>query len=174
MANYKRHTYFNLFLALPCLLGAIYFLFQPTFSYLLVFTSSFAYSTLFMNPDMDLANRVRLFSLRGLLTLPFRLYALLFRHRGISHSFFFGSLTRIVWLMGWALLIFYLFRETSPSIDSFFSSYKKDRLFFCYLATGVCLADWCHLLLDQRYFKRWKAPTLLTHSYVILYTLQKV
>lgn len=150
MANYKKHSQFNLFLALPVLLAAAHYLWHPPLLYLSVFSGTFIYSTLFMSPDVDLAHQIKLFSLRGLLTLPFRVYSMIFRHRGISHSFFFGSLTRIFWLAGFGLLIFYGIYETFPNKKSFYLFYRQHRIFLLYSFAGICFADWCHLLLDRK------------------------
>ncbi|MGE3716158.1 MAG: DUF2227 family putative metal-binding protein, partial [Simkaniaceae bacterium] len=84
MAMYKGHVRFNLFIALPILLGGSDYLFHPSRAMLITFASVFAYSTLFMNPDLDLANQIKLFSSRGVFTLPFRSYAKIVSHRGLS------------------------------------------------------------------------------------------
>ena len=49
-----------------------------------------------MNPDLGLVHKIKLFSLRGFITLPFRGYSKIFKHKGISHSFLLGSFTRII------------------------------------------------------------------------------
>jgi uncharacterized metal-binding protein len=103
-----------------------------------------------MSPDVDLAHQIRFFSLRGFLTMPFRLYAKFFRHRGISHSFFLGSLTRILWLAVFSIVIFFLVYQTFPNHKNFFTFAYKHRVFLIYSLSGICLADWCHLLLDRK------------------------
>lgn len=150
MASYKTHSVFNIFLALPALLTGIYYFLHPPYALLMTFVVTFAYCTLFMNPDLDLAHNIKLFSLRGVLTLPFRLYSLVFKHRGLSHSLLFGSLTRILWLAGMGLLVFYIVYETLPSTYSFAVYYKHYKYYIWYAAAGMCLADWSHLLLDLR------------------------
>lgn len=152
MSNYKTHTKFNLLLALPVLTAGIYYFLTPPHVYLGVFVGTFAYSTLFMTPDLDLVHQVKLRSLRGFFSLPFRYYSRFFRHRGLSHSLLFGSLTRILWLGGVALLIFYLIYQTLPSEKSFLLYFKKYKPFILYAFTGICLADGCHLLLDSKRF----------------------
>lgn len=148
MALYKTHVKFNVFIFLPILLGAIYYFLHPIQDLMLIFSGSFVYSTLFMNPDLDLAHQIRLFSIRGLFTLPFRLYAKLFSHRGLSHHIALGSLTRIIWLMGWAALIFFACYKTLPSTGTVLSFYKRYEIFLLYGFAGICFADWGHLLLD--------------------------
>jgi len=104
MSGYKTHSKFNLFIALPILLGAAFYFLHPPRNLMLTFAIVFSYSTLFMSPDMDLAYQIRLFSLRGLFSIPFRSYAQLFSHRGLSHNVLLGSVTRILWLAGWGAL----------------------------------------------------------------------
>lgn len=148
MANYKTHSVFNLCCALPALVAAAYYYIYPPYVLLVTFVITFVYCTLFMNPDLDLAHKIRLFSLRGILTLPFRLYSVIFSHRGISHSLLFGSLTRIGWLAGMSLLVFYLLHQTLPASRDFYAYYRMYKYYIWYGAAGVCLADWSHLLLD--------------------------
>ncbi len=150
MANYKIHSTFNLCLALPLLVTGIYYIFHPARDFLLTFIAAFGYSTLFMNPDLDLANKIKLVSIRGFLTLPFRSYSLIFRHRGISHSLFFGSATRILWLTGIGALIFYLLYKTLPSEKALSTLYYSYKYYLFYAFAGICLADWSHLLLDLK------------------------
>jgi uncharacterized metal-binding protein len=150
LSLYKEHAKFNIFLALPILLiGGIYFLHPPR-PFLLTFASAFVYSTLFMNPDLDLARQIRLFSLRGFLTLPFRSYSSVFRHRGLSHHPLLGSLTRILWLLGWYVVIFYLVYKAVPTKASFLGFYEQYKPFIHYGFAGICLSDWCHLFLDLK------------------------
>ncbi len=150
MAMYKEHAKFNIFIALPILLGALYYFLHPVRDLMLTFSGAFVYSTLFMNPDLDLANQIRLFSIRGFLTLPFRSYAKFFSHRGLSHNVVLGSLTRIAWLMGWGCLVFLVLYKTLPSKRTLLSFYKHYQPFILYALAGVCLADWGHLLLDRK------------------------
>lgn len=150
MANYKTHTGFNLFLMLPTLVGLSYYFIQPSEKLLTIFIAAFIYATLFMNPDLDLIHQVKFFSLRGILTLPFRGYSKVFRHRGISHSFLLGSLTRIIWL---SVVLFLLSFSFSFS-GNIFSFCKQFKTYLLYALAGVCLADWSHLLLDFKKTRR--------------------
>ena len=150
MAMYKEHAKFNIFIALPLLLGAIYYFLHPVRDLMLTFSGAFIYSTLFMNPDLDLANQIRLFSVRGLLTLPFRSYAKVFSHRGLSHHLLLGSFTRIAWLLGWGCLLFFIIYKTLPTKGTFLSFYKHYQPFILYALGGICLADWGHLFLDRK------------------------
>ncbi|HEV3269026.1 MAG TPA: DUF2227 family putative metal-binding protein [Candidatus Rhabdochlamydia sp.] len=146
MANYKIHTGFNLFLMLPILIGLGYYFLQPSEKALIIFTATFIYATLFMSPDLDLVHKIKLFSLRGLLTLPFRGYSKIFKHRGISHSLLLGSFTRIIWLSS----LLFLFSFSFSFSENLLSFYKHFKTYFIYALIGICLADWSHLLLDVK------------------------
>jgi len=154
MAMYKEHSLFNLTIALPIFLGGAYYFLKPAPPLLITFGTAFAYSTLFMSPDVDLANQIRLFSLRGLLTLPFRSYAKLFCHRGLSHNILFGSLTRILWLSLWAFLAFAIYHKALPTQKLLLKLYHLHKPFILYSLAAICLADWCHLLLDRKELKK--------------------
>jgi len=153
MAMYKQHAQFNLFIALPILMGAIYYFLHPSRDLMLTFTGAFAYSTLFMNPDMDLANQIRLMSIRGILSIPFRSYSKVFSHRGLSHNLILGSFTRIAWLLAWGALAFLIVYQSLPTKGSIFKFYKLYQPFILYGFGGICLADWGHLLLDMKEVK---------------------
>ena len=103
-----------------------------------------------MNPDLDLIHQIKLFSLRGLLTLPFRFYSKIFKHRGLSHSIIFGTATRILWLSGVALLLFYVAYRTIPTEKTFLYYLNYYKLYVIYGLAGIVLADWCHLALDYQ------------------------
>lgn len=150
MSNYREHAKFNLLVALPLLIGGMYYFLHPHPHQLITFTGAFIYSTLFMNPDVDLAHQIRLVSLRGLLTLPFRSYSKLFKHRGLSHHLILGSFTRIGWLLLWAVVIFYATYKAFPETNTFLSFYKKYQFYFFYGLGGICLADWGHLFMDRK------------------------
>ncbi len=150
---YKQHAQFNIFIALPLFLGAMHYFLHPVRNLMLTFTGAFVYSTLFMNPDLDLASQIRLFSIRGFFTLPFRSYAKLFSHRGLSHNLVLGSFTRIAWLVGWGGLIFFIVYRTLPTQGTFLKFYKHYQPFILYSLGGICLADWSHLLLDINWKK---------------------
>ena len=148
MAQYKTHTLFNLLLALPLFLAALFYLLHPKLYYEATFAGAFLYGTLFMSPDLDIANKIKLFSLRGFFSLPFRLYARVFKHRGLSHHVIFGTLTRVLWLAIAALGILYLVNQALPSRDSVMNLYQMYKPFIWYGLGGLFAADLCHLLLD--------------------------
>jgi len=113
------------------------------------FAVAFVYTTLFMSPDMDIAHRIKWYSLRGLLSLPFRSYSQLFKHRGLSHSLLFGSLTRIVWLASFLFALLYICKLAYIPFDDlllYCATYKKIAL---YTLAGIFLADASHILTDK-------------------------
>lgn len=146
MARYRTHATFNLLVALPLLIWAAIALFNPTLRHLLIFSAAFAYATLYMNPDLDLANKIKLFSFRGLLTLPFRGYSHLFRHRGLSHLPLIGTVTRILWLSALLYAILVLSGRELPRMTTLQALITSPTFLFGF--TGIALADLCHLLLD--------------------------
>lgn len=150
MSSYKGHCTFNLFMGLPVLMALFYYFLQPKPIFLYVFIGMYAYTTFFMNPDLDLVHKIKITSIRGFFSLPFRAYSSIFKHRGISHSFFFGSLTRIFWLTGLGFLIFFLIYQTLPASSNFGYFWKNYKYFILYGFAGICLADWCHLILDLK------------------------
>ena len=127
MSNYKTHVAFNLLCALPVATGGICYIYTPSKHLLITFIGAFVYGTCFMNPDLDLIHQIKLFSWRGFLTLPFRFYSKIFKHRGLSHSFLFGTATRILWLGGIALLLFYAVYQTLPAKKNFCPISRESR-----------------------------------------------
>ena len=148
MAKYKTHSAFNIFLALPATLWALIYFFNPSYPFLIVFILCFIYSTLYMNPYLDLANQIRLFSIRGILTLPFRGYAYIFKHRGISHSFFLGTVSRVAYLGGFFFLILLALDKPFFNQKEFLKILKSE--YFIYGFSGILVADFCHLMLDVK------------------------
>jgi uncharacterized metal-binding protein len=154
MSNYKTHVAFNLFLALPVTTAGAYYLYEPSRPFLITFILAFFYGTCFMNPDLDLIHQIKLFSIRGILTLPFRFYSKIFKHRGLSHSILFGTATRVLWLAGVALLLFYLVYQAVPSKNTFLFYLNHYKPYLFHGLAGIVLADLCHLILDyQKVFK---------------------
>lgn len=153
MSNYRTHVAFNLIAGLPASLLSLHYLLEPTPALLGTFSLSFAYSTCFMNPDLDLVHQIKLKSIKGFFSLPFRLYSKVFKHRGLSHSILFGTLTRVLWLSAVGFAIFFAFYQTAPTQRSLMAYFEHHKLYIYYALAGVVIADWCHLLLDYRHNK---------------------
>jgi len=153
MSQYKTHSEFNCVL-LPFLIGAIVFFFNPTFKTLIYFSFAFLYGTFFMSPDLDLARKIKLFSLRGFFSIPFRSYSYIFKHRGISHSVLFGTVTRIAWLFLFILGVLYVIYKKSVTQKDLALFLKTHQEILTYIFFGLFAADLGHLFLDKRLFKR--------------------
>ena len=154
MPNYRTHVRFNLLIALPCVVAGTYYFHEPSQPFLITFIIAFFYGTCFMNPDLDLIHQIKLFSVRGMLTLPFRFYSKMFKHRGLSHSIFFGTATRILWLCGVTFFLFYLVYQTIPSEKTFLIYLFHYKFYLLYGLAGLLLADLCHIALDYRNINR--------------------
>ena len=107
------------------------------------FAGAFIYGTFFLHPDLDLAKNIRLFSFKGLTTLPFRPLSYFIKHRGVSHAPIFGTLIRVLWLMIVLSLIMSLLDWSYPKVNLW--SYSVLWLALCGLAT----ADISHIILDK-------------------------
>jgi uncharacterized metal-binding protein len=149
MPKYSTHATFNLTLSFPLILAGLYIYIHPTNLQLAVFSLAFIYTTLFMHPDMDVAHKIKKSSLRGILSLPFIGYAKIFKHRGISHTLMLGSLTRILWLSIFILIVSYvgnLCFFTKKSLVLYCILYQQELL---YGLIGIFTADASHLFLDK-------------------------
>jgi uncharacterized metal-binding protein len=154
MSNYKTHVTFNLLFAFPIATAGAYYMYEPSKEFIITFSIAFCYGTCFMNPDLDLIHLVKPLSVRGILTLPFRFYSKIFKHRGLSHSILFGTATRILWLFGVASLVFYLIYRVVPSEQTFLFYLSSYKLYLLYGLAGIVFADLCHIALDyQKIFK---------------------
>jgi uncharacterized metal-binding protein len=148
MANYKTHTVFNICCGLPVGLLAFTYLAGANTRLLAPFIVLFCYGTLFMSPDVDQADKYNSFSLRGLLSFPFISYSLLFKHRGLSHSVIWGTLTRALWLFLWFLLLFFFIYRYLPGPDTLFGTLYHFRVECFYAFLGLFFADFCHIFID--------------------------
>ena len=144
MPTYRTHVKVNFLLALPLSLLAAKWLGGKD---MLFFSGAFLYGTLFLHPDLDIARKVGLFSLRGLLSLPFWPYSFFFRHRGISHLPLVGTATRVLWLFGVIAAAAFLLGYTMPILD---------QPFLVPILFGFGLADLSHEILDQIHLRRRK------------------
>jgi uncharacterized metal-binding protein len=117
------------------------------------FTVSYLLGTFLVTPDLDLAeNQVRAKDHWGLFGLLWEPYGLIFKHRGLSHSWFVGPLTRLVYL---ALLVFALLWSASfvaTYLGTNVSVHAKLVSNWQALALGSLLgyylSQWLHLIAD--------------------------
>ncbi len=153
MPLFHTHIRFNVLLALPFWLLLFAFFFPIPKKSLYAFSLSFLYASFFFHPDLDLAHKTKLFSVKGILTFPFRSYSLFFRHRGISHHPLLGTLSRVVWMIGFLVLLRYLFFQgNTPKGFTYLLEKKKSFLPFIFL--GFFSADLSHIGLDFLFSKK--------------------
>lgn len=143
MPGYTTHVKVNLSFGLPLALIALKYGDVSSPKQIICFTAAFIYGTFFLHPDLDLARNVRLFSWKGLFTLPFRPYSYLFRHRGISHIPVIGTITRIVWLIIFFGALFYCLDWAFPNL----ANWNTSATWFA--IGGIATADFFHVLLDR-------------------------
>lgn len=154
MAKYKTHSAFNIIFVLPISIFILTHYLNVDTQNLFFYGMAFIYSTLFMNPDMDLAKKIKTFSIRGILTLPFKLYSQIFRHRGISHTFPFGTISRIIFLLLFIVFILFLTKTLFFfSTETYKTFFLENRVMLFYLFLGICIADISHLFLDLKDYK---------------------
>jgi len=153
MSGYRTHTKVNLLITLPIATAAALLLLNPPLTLLLIGIGTFAYGTLFMSPDVDLAYQIKLVSIRGALSIPFRTYAMVFSHRGLSHSLLFGTLTRLAWLGIYVVLALYITHQVVPNKETFLHLFVRYKPYLLWGFAGLFLADASHLMMDKLHSK---------------------
>ncbi len=119
----------------------------------LAFVVSYLLGTWLVTPDMDLANRSvrakRNWGLLGILWVP---YGAIFKHRGLSHSWWLGPLTRIAYLLVLALALLEFAKVLAGWLGYTFelraSLYGEWGWLLLGSVAGYYLSQWLHLLLD--------------------------
>lgn len=149
MSNYKGHTVFNMLIGFPIGAFCFYYFISRSHTHFAIFSTSFLLSTLFFSPDLDILHSVRITSLRGIVTLPFRPYSYLFQHRGISHFPIIGTLTRILYIGILALLCASVYNQKIPTIDFVHQLYLTAKVPLFIAFAGLTYGDFCHLVLDR-------------------------
>jgi uncharacterized metal-binding protein len=117
------------------------------------FSASYLVGTFLVTPDLDLAeNRVRAKSNWGLLGLLWVPYGAIFSHRGLSHTWFVGPLTRLLYLVMLALALSWLVSALGPTLGYHFSIGARLGSSWPGLALGALvgyyLSQWLHLIAD--------------------------
>lgn len=154
MANRKFHTHFNLL----CLFVALLFLAALPAPETLSFCSGWFIATFFLSPDSDLLPAKRLGPFRPF----FYPYSLMFKHRGHSHSYFLGTLTRILYLYILSIIFIYILVEMghiSRPVKFFIIwpyeyllGFNYDELsyrLFLWAFLGLWGADFSHIFIDR-------------------------
>lgn len=118
-----------------------------------VFAAAFLIGTFLVTPDLDLAEgHVRAKKHWGLLGVLWVPYGLLFTHRGISHTWFAGPLTRLLYMAFVGALLVLLVSPLKPWVESAFSVDIVLRIPWMSVApaalAGYVVSQWLHLLAD--------------------------
>ncbi len=117
------------------------------------FLASYLVGTFLITPDLDLAeNRVRAKENWGLLGLLWVPYGHLFKHRGLSHSWLLGPLTRLIYIAMLSLLFSALAATLGPYLGYEFRFEAQLGDAWRELALGAVigyyLSQWIHLIAD--------------------------
>lgn len=117
------------------------------------FSTSYLIGTFLVTPDLDLAEQgVRAKSNWGLLGLLWIPYGAIFSHRGLSHSWIVGPLTRILYLTIVFLALSWVAAQITPYFGYSFSIKAQLGENWRELAMGALigyyLAQWLHLVAD--------------------------
>jgi uncharacterized metal-binding protein len=120
---------------------------------LTAFSTSYLIGTFLVTPDLDLAEQgVRAKSNWGLLGLLWVPYGAMFSHRGLSHSWIVGPLTRILYLAIVFLALSWVAAQIAPYFGYRFSMTAQLGENWRELAMGALigyyLAQWLHLVAD--------------------------
>jgi len=120
---------------------------------LTAFSTSYFVGTFLVTPDLDLAeNRMQARNNWGLLGLLWIPYGALFEHRGLSHTWLIGPLTRLIYLALLALALSWGASVVGPYFGYSFNlefvlSENWQELAVGALA-GYYLSQWLHLIAD--------------------------
>jgi uncharacterized metal-binding protein len=118
-----------------------------------LFSLSFLVGTFLVTPDLDLAeNHVRAKSNWGLLGLLWVPYGEMFSHRGLSHTWLVGPLTRLIYMIVVGLALSWVVSAAAPLFGYRFSVQTQLHDNWLELAlgalTGYYLSQWLHLIAD--------------------------
>lgn len=113
------------------------------------FSIAYFAGTFLLSPDLDLAQgRVDSKANWGLLGFIWVPYGKIFKHRGLSHSWFLGPLTRIIYLAVPIVVAVGLFRTFWPEIELPRLPYPFPYQMLFPMIAGYYLSQWLHLIAD--------------------------
>jgi len=119
----------------------------------LAFAGTYLLGTFLVTPDLDLAeNRVRAKGRWGVLGLFWVPYGWMFSHRGLSHTWLAGPLTRVFYMGIVGLLLYWLVQSVlgylgiNFNLGSHFQAPPQDILWA--LISGYYVSQWLHLIAD--------------------------
>jgi len=117
------------------------------------FVGSFLLGTFLVTPDLDLAEQnVRAKGRWGLLGLFWVPYGLMFSHRGLSHTWIVGPLTRILYMGAVGVAIYWLFRMVLGYLHINFDLQGRlqapPQAMVWGLVLGYYISQWLHIAAD--------------------------
>ncbi len=147
MAKGRTHARFNIILLFIILVLPLEF-FHPWDR--LFFALGFLLSTFLVSPDMDMFNTYpyRRWGILKFLWLP---YALLFKHRGISHVPVLGTITRVAYML---LVVSLLVLLILGSWEDFLRFILENDRALSFIILGMIVGDASHIFLD--YLSSWR------------------
>lgn len=124
-------------------------IFVVTQAQTLNFTLGFMAGTFLLSPDLDLSEgRVdskRHWGILGFLWIP---YGMIFSHRGLSHTWILGPLTRIAYIAVILAIIVGLLRTFAPEVQLPKIPQPISIKFLIPIIAGYYLSQWLHLVAD--------------------------
>ena len=113
------------------------------------FTLGYMAGTFLLSPDLDLSegkvDSKRHWGLLGFLWIP---YGMIFSHRGLSHTWILGPLTRIAYMAVIIALIVGLLRSFAPDVQLPRIPQPISIKFLLPIIAGYYLSQWLHLIAD--------------------------
>lgn len=137
---------------LPAFVTAFYLFIDASWTAIALFTGAYLFSSLLLSPDLDLRHNEtrRRWGLLGFIWIP---YTKIFKHRGLSHSLFLGTLTRLAYL---GLLAFIVACGLSSLNLRVAAPLPSTRLYLWFVGLiGLWLPNMLHALVD-RSVRRWR------------------
>ncbi|WP_293911013.1 metal-binding protein [Deinococcus sp.] len=113
------------------------------------FTLAYAAGTFLLSPDLDLAegkvDSKRHWGLLGVLWVP---YGMVFSHRGLSHTWLLGPLTRLAYVGLILLMVFGLLHYFWPALGLPRLPQPINVKFVLPVVLGYYVSQWLHLIAD--------------------------
>lgn len=126
-----------------------------------IFLGAYLVSTFLLSPDLDL-HKNRSKNNWGFLRWLWKPYSKVFSHRGLSHSFIFGVLTRIIYLYSFyfiGLMVYYLFQDNEYifsnlpffflELDPYYDDTANNMVYISVALTGLYIPAILHTVLDH-------------------------
>lgn len=148
MAEYRTQAAFVILLLLPLATFAMAYNAHIAPEFTAIFILATLYGTFFVSPSCDLGMSIKLLSFRGIMSLPFKSYAMIFRFTTLSRMMVVGTLTRLFWLAAWVIGAFFAIHYFSHSYSSFQSYVLNYQMYLLYAFVGLAIADCAHVAFD--------------------------